>query len=63
MKGFPKGEVLWETYTTEKGEVYFITSKEFDRSFYYLYRQEQNNKVRVGKAKTPVELEKKFIKN
>ena len=39
IDGIPKTERIWVERTTEKGEVYYITSKEA-RDYYFLYKME-----------------------
>ena len=52
-----KGEKTWLRYTTEKGDNYIITSKELDRSMYFLYKLNGNKYEKVGKNKDPTKLE------
>lgn len=58
---FPKGEVVWVRYCDTKGNpVFVITSKE-SRDYYYLYEVNEDGSLKkLGKAKTPTELESKF---
>lgn len=63
VKGIPKTERIWVRYTTAQGEVYLTTSKESDRSMYYLYKMDGDKAVKLGKNKSPSELERQFIKN
>ena len=60
IDGIPKTERIWVERTTEKGEVYNITSKEA-RDYYFLYKMENNKAVKLGKAKSPSYLEEKYI--
>lgn len=58
---YPKGERGWVSYYSPDGELLFIlTSKENDRSWYYLYRVEGDKMIKLGKARTPPELEEKY---
>ena len=41
----PKGEKSWLLCTNEAEEQYIITSKEFDRSNYFLYKVLGNGKL------------------
>lgn len=61
IKGIPKTETIWLTRLTEWQETYYITSKENDRNMYYLYRQDGDKAVKIGRAKSPTELEEKYI--
>jgi hypothetical protein len=58
----PKGEILWSSYLDSTATPEFIlTSKENEnRQFYYLYAIKGNSLTKLGKAKTPPELEEKF---
>ena len=58
---YPKGERGWVSYYDPNGELLFImTSKENDRSWYFLYKIENGKMVKLGKAHTPPELEKQY---
>lgn len=61
INGIPRTERIWLTSQTEGGETYYITSKENDRNMYFLYRLDGEKAVKVGKAKSPVDLEAKYI--
>jgi len=61
VKGIPKSEKIWVTQTMSDGTVYYTTSKENDRSMYFLYRLENDTAVRIGKSRSPSELEQKYI--
>lgn len=52
-----KGEKTWLRYTTEKGDKYIITSKELDRSMYFLYKLNKGKHEKVGKNKDPTKLD------
>lgn len=55
----PKSEIIWETIMSNKGKIFFITSKE-RRDEYFLYA-EQNGKIqKIAKAKTPIRLYEKI---
>ena len=51
----PSNETLWETITTAKEDIYFVTSNR-DRSTYFLYRQIDSGVEKVAKAPVPPEL-------
>lgn len=46
VNGIPKTERIWVQRTTGDGSVYYITSKENDRSYYFLHK-----KVRIKSEK------------
>ena len=55
----PKGEFLWTRYTKNDKINHIITTKTyFNREYYYLYRVNGKTLEKLGRAKTPVELEK-----
>ena len=57
----PKGERGWVSYYDTAGNLLFImTSKENDRSWYFLYKIEDGKMKKLGKARTPPELEEKY---
>lgn len=60
VNGIPKTERIWVKRITEKGETYYITSKD-TRDYYFLYKMEGDKAVKLGKAKSPLELEQKYI--
>lgn len=57
-----KDEIIWEQiYGTDERLHYLITSDK-RRDVYFLYRVDKDNTVsKVGKAKTPPELWKKYL--
>ena len=58
---YPKGEKVWVSYRTENGELRFIlTSKQQSRDVYFLYEVDGNSFKKLGKSKSPLELEEKF---
>lgn len=61
IAGIPKMETIWVTYTSEKGEVYHITAKTNNRAYYYLYKMVDGKAQKLGRARTPTELEEKFL--
>lgn len=59
---YPKGERVWTGYYNAAAQLMFIiTSKEANRDYYYLYEVSDDGALKkLGKARTPVELEEKF---
>ena len=58
---YPKGETVWVSYrTTENEKRFIITSKNDDRTWYFLYELQGDTFKKLGKAKNPYELEEKF---
>ena len=60
VNGIPKTERIWVKRIKEKGEPYYITSKD-TRDYYFLYKMDGEKAVKLGKAKSPLELEQKYI--
>ena len=59
---FPKGETVWVRYHTQDGILkYIVTTKNGDRSFYYLYELCDSGFKKLGKSKSPMDLERKYV--
>lgn len=58
MNGIPKTERIWTHIITKSGE-YYITSKE-SRDYYYIYRLDGDRAVKLGKSRSPADLEKSY---
>ena len=54
----PSGEIIMTRYNDINGDTKFIVTTKPSREYYYLYKEGSNSKL--GKAKTPTELESKF---
>lgn len=50
----------WVSYIVGEEVKYIITTKENNRDFYYLYKNEGDKYAKVAKAKSPLDLEKYF---
>lgn len=58
---YPKGERVWVGYYNAQHELLFImTSKETSRDYYFLYELVDGTFRKLGKARSPKELEAKF---
>ena len=58
---YPKGEVVWVGYYNKDRELLFImTSKETSREYYYLYELVDGVFKKLGRARSPKELEARF---
>jgi len=56
-----KGERVWVGYYNQAHELMFvITSKELNRDYYFLYECVNGEFKKLGKARSPLELEEKF---
>ena len=59
----PKGEVLWTRYSVDGERITHIITSKADRTMYFLYAVSPENALKkLGKAKTPVELEERFLR-
>lgn len=57
----PKGERVWAGYYDKAHELKFIiTSKEASRDFYFLHELVDGEFRKLGRSKSPKELEEKF---
>ena len=60
---FPKGETVWVQYHAAGGALrYILTSKAGDRNTYYVYELIGGAFQKLGRGRSPVELEEKFVK-
>lgn len=58
---YPKGEKVWVGYyDTQKNLRFIMTSRENNRDFYFLYELVDGEFKKLGKARSPKELEDKF---
>ena len=58
---YPRGEHAWVGYYNAAGDLLFVlTTKEHDRSWFFLYENQGGTLKKLGKAKTPAELEEKY---
>ena len=57
---YPKGERVWVGYYTEKHELMFIMTSKEARDYYFLYELVDGKFKKLGKARSPKELEEKF---
>ena len=57
----PKGEHAWTGYYNKEDELLFVlTTKQYDPSWFFLYENQGGELKKLGKAKTPAELEEKY---
>lgn len=57
---YPKGERVWVTYYGSKHELCFIVTSKGNREYYFLYELNDGAFRKLGKARSPKELEDKF---
>ena len=57
---YPKGERVWVGYYNSNHELRFILTSKESRDFYFLYELVEGNSRKLGKARSPTELEEKF---
>lgn len=60
INGIPKSEHILTKIVINTNNVYYITSKNIG-DYYFLYKLNGDKAVKLGKAKSPLELEEKFI--
>lgn len=57
---YPKGERVWVGYYNSNHELCFILTSKDSRDFYFLYELVEGNFRKLGKARSPTELEEMF---
>ena len=57
---YPKGERVWTRYYNLSHELIFILTTKQTLDFYFLYEFVDGTFKKLGKAKSPLELEEKF---
>lgn len=55
-----KNERVWTSYVNKNGEIMFVITAKNHRDFYYLYEATKNGFIKLGKGKSPIELEEKY---
>lgn len=60
VNGIPKSEKIWVTIIVDEA-MYYVTAKESNRDYYFLYKMVDGKAVKLGKDKNPKELEDRFI--
>lgn len=63
IPGIPKTERIWTRRTTKSKDVYITTSKQNDRTYYFMYKIVDGKAVKLGKSKSPLELDRKYVTN
>ena len=57
----PKNEIVWTLYYNTSGSPVFLLSSKPNREYYIMYEILDDGKLnRLGKSKSPLELEKKY---
>lgn len=57
----PKGEILWVRHCDKHGAVTHVITSNQSRDVYYMYTVSDGKMTKLGRAKTPIELEKKYL--
>lgn len=57
---YPRGEDIWTWYYTISGDLMFIITAKPQRDYYYLYELKDGQFCKLGRSKSPTELENKF---
>lgn len=60
---YPKGEIAWTSYYNKQKELVFLMTSKPSREYYILYECVNGKLERLGRAKSPPELEKRFEVN
>lgn len=60
---YPKGEQVWVSYYNSFHELLFIITSKQNRDYYYIYEFDGETFHKLGKAKSPIDLEEKFEVN
>ena len=62
MKNISKDEQVWTTIRS-KGQqgCHIITSKKSNRDYYYIYATDGESYTKLGRGKSPIELEEKWL--
>lgn len=60
MMKYPKNEAVWVSYYTAENQLLFIITANRLRDCYYLYELREDKFTKLGRAKTPTELEVRF---
>lgn len=58
---YPPGEIIWVTKINEQQKISHIITSKPSREFYFIYELRGGTFVKLGKAKSPLDLEKKFL--
>lgn len=56
----PKGEIVWVRYFDLCGCPKFLLTSKPSREYYLLYKIDGDKLIKLGRAKTPIELEEKY---
>lgn len=57
---YPKGERVWVGYYNRNHELLFIMTSKEARDYYFLYEVVDGKFKKLGRAKSPKELEERF---
>ncbi len=58
---YPKNEIPWVSYVGTNGNIVCVLTSNKTQEYYYLYEVQPDGSLqKLGKAKSPPELEKKF---
>lgn len=57
---YPKGERIWVGYYSRDHELLFIMTSKESRDYYFLYELIDGKFKKLGRAKSPKELEERF---
>ena len=61
VNGIPRTERIWLEYHAGQ-DTYYITSKNGNTDMFFVYRMDGDRAEKLGKSKSPPELERKYIR-
>lgn len=61
-KMISKRETIMVTHTTLDKQTFYITANAF-RDTFYIYKEENGETIKLGRASNPIELEEKYIRD
>lgn len=56
----PRGEIAWTGYYDREGVLKYLTTSKPTREYYYLYKVENGKLEKLGRSKSPIELEERY---
>ena len=57
---YPKGETVWVGYYDNNHKLRFILTSKENREYYFLYERDGDAFKKLGRSRSPKELEEKF---
>lgn len=57
---YPKNELIWFHYFNSNHVFMFLSTSSQSRDWYYLYEFKDGRLIKLGKGRSPIELEERF---